>query len=237
MILFGFGKGRREQTQEKIDFRTVSETGLVRGENQDRVFVDRERLVFCVADGVGGGQDGALASEMVCSNLKMMLYAAADDFSSRLAAVQQAVEEANEEIHERTLRKGLGTMGSTVAVVVIDPDDRHRLAVCNVGDSRVYLIRGGMPERLTVDHRGAVPGSLTRAVGCSGRIEVEWSEIKAGDGSRILICTDGVHDVIGDPRIAVFASGGSLSAAAERLSSDVFKHGAPDNFSFVLVSI
>ena len=111
MISFGFKRNKVVSEDVRISYQTVSETGPVRQENQDQVYVDPERLVFSVADGVGGGEDGAVASSMVSANLKMMLYAAADDFASRIAAVQQAVDEANAEIYERSLRKGIsGTL-------------------------------------------------------------------------------------------------------------------------------
>ncbi len=237
MILFGFGKSKSGISRPKVGFSTVSEVGKVRAENEDRVFVDFDRLVFCVADGIGGGSEGAVASEMVCANLKMVLYAARDDFSSRVAAVQQAVEEANVEIRERALRKGLGAMGSTAAIVVLDPADPRRAAVCNIGDSRVYLIQGGMPRLLTRDHRKEDSNTLTRAIGCTPEVDAEWREVEANAGARFLLCTDGVHDVLADSRIAVFAAGGTVGSAAKRLSSDVLKHGAPDNFSFVLISV
>lgn len=237
MIFFGFKKKIPESHEGKISFATVSDTGLVRGENQDLVYADPDRLVFSVADGVGGGEDGAVASAMVCANLKMMLYAAGEDFASRKAAVQQAIEEANAEIFERSRRKGLSAMGSTVAVLVMDPADRRRVAVCNVGDSRVYLIRGGMPELLTRDHRLDGSHTLTRAVGIGCKVQTRWFESVCDYGSRFLVCTDGVHDQLTDARIAVFSSAGPVEAAARRLSDDVLKHGAPDNYSFVLVSI
>ena len=88
MILFGLGRqdsgGRAAAPAPAVASVSRSETGLVRADNQDRIFVDDARGVYCVADGVGGGSEGAYASEMVCANLNIELYAAGDGFASRV---------------------------------------------------------------------------------------------------------------------------------------------------------
>jgi len=240
VVIFGFG--REEATAAKQPPRagafTVSEPGLLRKDNQDHVFVDAERLVYCVADGVGGGAEGAKASEIVCRNVKMMLSAAADDFDARVRAVSQAVDDANAAIHAYARERGYASMASTVAALVLDPDDVRHAAVCNVGDSRVYRIRAGMPELLTRDHRqSAGANTLTRAVGASERVEADWSEMTSSHHSRFLLCTDGVHDVESAARLAVFAAAGSIESAARRLAADIERRGAPDNYSFVIVEV
>ena len=243
MIIFGFGKSAAKGGEDSVrapcaSSCTVSETGLVREDNQDHVFVDEGRMVYCVADGMGGGSEGRLASEMVCRDLKMLVGASGDGFKSRVAAVQKAVEEANSAIYSYAADKGAAVMGSTAAVLVLDPDNPRHAAVCTVGDSRVYRIRRGMPELLTRDHRAKAGESmLTRAIGVADTVKPEWVEINSESEARFVLCTDGVHDVIPASRLAVFASAGPLRSAADRLSADIMRHGAPDNFSFVIVSV
>lgn len=243
MVIFGFGKGAAKGVDDSVrgpcaSSYTVSETGLARAENQDHVFVDDARGVYCVADGMGGGEEGGLASEIVCRDLKMLVGGAEKGFDSVVAAVQKALEEANQAIYFYAKDNGLGVMGSTAAVLVLDPENPRHAAVCTVGDSRVYRIRKGMPELLTRDHRAAKGNNtLTRAVGVSEEVSTEWLEIESTSESRFILCTDGVHDVVSAARLAVFASAGPLPSAASRLSADIMKHGAPDNFSFVLVSV
>ncbi len=240
MILFGFGKvGAEAITQPpQVNAFTVSEPGLVRSDNQDHVFVDSDRLVYCVADGVGGGAEGARASEIVCRNIKMVLAASPTDFDSRVRAVEQAVADANAAIFTYAREQNYDMMGSTVAVLVLDPANLRHAAVCHVGDSRVYRIRGGMPELLTRDHRrSAVTNTLTRAVGADESVEPEWSEITSTNHSRFVLCTDGVHDVVSAARLAVFSAAGPLESAAKRLSAEVERRGAPDNYSFVIVEV
>ena len=179
MILFGF---RRKEAApvapDVVRSVSASETGLARTDNQDHVFVDDARLVYCVADGVGGGSDGAYASEIVCANLKMVTYAADETFKSRTSAVEKALEDANAALFARARERGVPLIASTVAALVLDPANPRHAAVCHVGDSRVYRFRRGMPELLT-----------------------------------------------------------TLEAAAARLSADVVRQGAPDNFSLVLLEV
>ena len=241
MILFGFGRdGATEAAARpaRVGVSAVSEPGLVRPDNQDRVFVDDNRLVYCVADGVGGGAEGARASEIVCRNMKMVLAAAGEDFDARVRAVGQAVADANAAIFAHARERGYSSMASTVAVLVLDPADVRHAAVCHVGDSRVYRIRGGMPELLTRDHRRAAgANTLTRAVGADESVDADWSEITSTNHSRFVLCTDGVHDVVSAARLAVFAAAGPLDSAAQRLSSEIERRGAPDNYSFVIVEV
>ena len=243
MVLFGFGKkasdGRAAPPALSVPSVSRSETGLVRPDNQDRLFVDDARGVYCVADGVGGGDEGAYASEIVCANLKMVLYAAGDDFSSRVSAVQKAIEDAHEALLARARGRGVPLVASTVAALVLDPARPRHAAVCNVGDSRIYRFRRGMPEILTRDHRrDANDHTLTRAIGAGEKVRVEWTEIDSTDGARFLLCTDGVHDVVSAGRLAVFASSAAtLDEAADRIAADVVRRGAPDNYSFVLLSV
>lgn len=209
---------------------------MVRQDNQDHVFVDDKRLVYCVADGVGGAKEGARASEIVCRNVKMMLVAAPADFAARVDAVEQAVSDANVSIFAHAQEHGYDAMGSTVAVLVLDPANPRHAAICHVGDSRVYRIRGGMPQLLTRDHRQQGGGhALTRAVGAAESVSADWFEITSTNPARFVICTDGVHDVESEARLAVFAAAGSIESAAQRLSVDIERRGAPDNYSFVIV--
>ena len=235
MILFGF---RRKEAApvapDVVRSVSASETGLARTDNQDHVFVDDARLVYCVADGVGGGSDGAYASEIVCANLKMVTYAADETFKSRTSAVEKALEDANAALFARARERGVPLIASTVAALVLDPANPRHAAVCHV-----YRFRRGMPELLTRDHRlGGGSHMLTRAVGAAETLRPEWLEIDSTDSSRFLLCTDGVHDVVSAGRLAAFVSAApTLEAAAARLSADVVRQGAPDNFSLVLLEV
>ena len=230
----GFGKKRANPPQ--LDAVFACETGLARQDNQDNVLVSIGRGVFCVADGMGGGAEGAKASDAVCRELKMTLHVAEADFDARVSAAQNALVDANYEIFEYARARGYAHMGTTAAILVFDPADRTRAATIHVGDSRVYRIRHGLAECLTRDHRVKGGNTLTRAVGGQPTVRCDYREIDVLAGDRFVICSDGVSSVVSDARIAVFASGGSLDTAAARLAEAVVKAGAPDNYSFILIS-
>lgn len=246
--------GRMKRKTLKAAFVTVSETGLVRKDNQDHVFVDDGKTVFCVADGMGGGSEGARASEIVCEE---MSKAADGDFSGRLKAADGAIAAANDRIFRYAKEKGFKQMGSTVALLAVDPADAHRAAICHVGDSRVYRVRKGTAELLTADHTiggqlsafakgrqaddlksrtNPLSHVLTRAIGVEAKVEGEWRKLDVDEGDVFLVCSDGVHDVVSDGEVGSFLSASpDVKGVSERLAARVVACGAPDNYSFVIV--
>lgn len=254
--MFGFGRVDKTPAREP-EAVFVSETGLVRADNQDNVLVAVARGVFCVADGMGGGAEGAKASATVCHELKLMTHAAGETLAARVDAVRSSLEDANAAIYEYATSSGIGKMGSTAAVLALDPENRSRAAVVHVGDSRVYRMRGGLVSLLTRDHSvgrelsdfaGARAGELrarsnplshvlTRAIGVQPSVRCDVREVDVRPGDRFVLCTDGVHDVVSDARLGVFAAVGNLESAASRIADEIVRGGAPDNYSFVLVGV
>ena len=250
--MLGFGK----RTGPKVACVTASETGLVRKDNQDSLFVDAARTVFCVADGMGGGSEGATASRFVCEEVEKAV-ASATDFAARARAVDAAIGAANARILAYAEEKGFKQMGSTLAVLLIDPEDGRRAAICHIGDSRVYRVRRGSAELLTHDHtiggqlsafatgRQAVslksranPLShiLTRAIGVDQEVAGEWRKIDVEDGDRYLVCSDGVHDVVSDSLVGeILTVERGLKAASKRLAEVVVRNGAPDNYTYLII--
>lgn len=251
--MFGFGKRKRL----KAVCVTASETGSVRKDNQDSLFVDKAKTVFCVADGMGGGSEGETASRFVCEEIGKAVEA--KTLAERMEAVEAAVAAANDRIRAYAKERDFKQMGSTVAVLLLDPSDSRRAAICHVGDSRIYRIRNRKAELLTHDHtiggqlgdltKGVLAAGfksrtnplahvLTRAIGAADKVEGDWKKIDVADGDRFLICSDGVHDVVSDARIGSILSGpDGLAAASRRLSDEVVRNGAPDNFSYVMVGL
>ena len=249
--MFGFFKSRIS----KAVCVTASETGAVRKDNQDSVFVDGAKSVFCVADGMGGGSEGATASRFVCEEIGKAVTA--KTLAERMEAVEAAVAAANDRIRAYAKEREFKQMGSTVAVLLIDPSDSRRAAICHVGDSRIYRIRHRKAELLTHDHtiggqlgdltKGVLSAGfksrtnplahvLTRAIGATDRVEGEWRKIDVADGDRFLVCSDGVHDVVSNERIGSILSGSEdLATASRHLTDEIVRGGAPDNFSYVMI--
>ena len=239
---------------------SVTDRGLLRPENQDHVLARRVTLVFCVADGVGGGDGGAKASEIVCNEMSSAADAVAD-FSRRIRACDDAARIAHARIADYAIRAGFKRyMGTTMALLVIDPDPPppgvrwRKAAVAHIGDSRVYRWRKGVLELLTRDHtvaeqlRGDDPDAepanrksrlghmLTRAIGPGDWVAPDWRKVDVRGGDVFLVCSDGVHDMLPDERIsAAIAEGGRAKDMVERISKWVRAAGAEDNFTMVVV--
>ena len=254
-MLFGLlGKQRRFRT----DVAFASECGLVRRENQDNVVVDPKTLVFCVADGMGGGEAGGEASASICRNVDSALHERAS-FADRVRLVDDAIHRADGEIRAVSAAAGYRQMGSTVAVLV--SDGKRIAAVGNVGDSRVYRLRDGKLCQLTRDHtltaeilshrlpQGAKPLAdvralalshvLTRAVGVGQeRLKVDWRRVDVKEGDVMLLCSDGVYgSVLPSELAAAVAAGGGAKEILGRICSLVVAAGAHDNYSAVVVKI
>ena len=234
-----------------------SDKGLVRKDNQDGIACLEEAGVFAVADGMGGGAKGALASRMMCEALEKGV-SSASDYLARLDEIAAAVAAANGRIFDYSASQGFKTMGTTLALLALDDVSRGRGAIGHIGDSRVYRVREGSAVLMTRDHSvgselekrvGVTAGRgfslrsnplahvLTRAVGTTATVQLEWRKIDIAPGDRFVVCSDGVHDVVDGDELAALVVGGGVADAAEALGREVVARGAPDNYSFVIIEI
>lgn len=197
---------------------------------------DPARGLFVVADGLGGHRGGEVASRTAIDALDRTLQVARLAASTDDAALlRTAIVEAHEAV-VAAQTSGLEDMGTTVVVALVRPDGRTTVA--HVGDSRAYRWRTGMLERLTRDH--TVPTGfgrlLTQALGSPAGVEPDCVEVHFEDGDLLLLCSDGLTDVVSDRGIAeLVAAGGSCAAIADRLVEAALAGGGPDNVTVVVV--
>lgn len=233
----------------------ASDRGKVREENQDHVLVDVERGLFCVADGMGGGDGGALASRIICDELRKAASGFLR-FGTRKAKIESALSAANESVRSYAAKQGFDHMGSTAAILSIERGGVGM--ICHIGDSRVYRLRSDGLTLLTDDH--TIGGELnrtvkndssasvadrshplahvlTRSVGGKDEVEPDWREVEVAAGDRYLICSDGLHDVVPDVKIRELISGGDLAGVRDGLSAEIERCGAPDNYSFIVIDV
>lgn len=237
----------------------ATDRGLVRRDNQDSFVCDAPRAFLCVADGMGGGAEGATASRWVCDGLSAACLAAGDDVVAREAAVGKALKEVNSRIRSYAKEHAYRSMGTTVAGLVANPGDVTLARVFHAGDSRIYRLRYGRLDLLTRDHTvGSELGSamaagdddaqaqalrarsnplshiLTRAVGTEMTVRPEWKTVDVQRGDRFLLCSDGVHDMLDDSSIAsLLASASTPRVAVARIEAEVRKAGAHDNYTIL----
>jgi len=244
-----------------FEMATVTDAGLVRRENQDAYLALPVHGFFCVADGMGGGQGGALASRWLCDELAAVARTDARlDPPARLAQVEETLQRVNARIRAHADEKGYRMMGTTLAAVVFDPALTGKAKIVHVGDSRVYLLRKGVLEPLTRDHtvgnelsrmvtndratesdlksrRNPLTHILTRAVGTELRVRAESRTVETRRGDRFILCTDGVHDLLSDADLLAFFRRGAPAASVAKAADAIRAAGATDNFTLVCFDV
>ncbi|MDC0748585.1 PP2C family protein-serine/threonine phosphatase [Polyangium mundeleinium] len=196
----------------------------VRFENDDafRILSGPSGHVCVVADGMGGHGSGDVASGFTVSLTTDLLVAPGEGPAPD--RIRAAIDAANRELYRRNItNRWLGCMGTTVALLYL-PHEGQIAHVAHVGDSRVYLYREGALRRLTEDHtlRGYLQANpevrakhgdmkedelpldniLMRSLGTTETVEVDLTEVEVCPGDRFLLCTDGLWEQVGEPRIA-----------------------------------
>ena len=251
--LFGLGVS----PEGTIAFRTatMSDVGLVRKENQDHFFCHADTGIFCVADGMGGGQGGALASQWTIEALDAVTAPTADAYQTQATV---ALQNANDRIRQYASEQGYKMMGTTVALLRIDPKFPTLGLVGHAGDTRVYRLRANRLDPLTTDHtvgnelgrayssfggmesknlksrQNPLTHVLTRAVGTQMLVNPEWKTVNVFKGDRYLLCSDGVHDMLSDADLCkLMSSSRNPETVVENISQAVRAAGAGDNYTIV----
>lgn len=250
----------------RIEAHGTTDVGHLRMHNEDDFGCFPELGLFLVADGMGGHSSGDRASRLVVAVAREVyeetaarpegaLPFPADRAKSyqenRLVAAAQVTNRRLRELVERD--PSCAGLGSTLAAVsVLD----GRAQIAHVGDSRVYLLRGGALEPLTRDHSlvndyREVMGELTpeqieslpknvitRAIGMTDRLVVDSRSLPLCDGDVLLISTDGVHRLVPDPQLAaILIEHPAPAKAATLLIAAALRNGGDDNATCVVVRV
>ena len=236
-----------------------------RPNNEDRyAIVDTRRRqiradsLLIVADGMGGRSFGEQAAQAAVETTEDAL---AELLDSRLVeevivadALATALRRANARVYELASaeddRKGMGT---TCVAAVIEGD---RLYVAHAGDSRAYLLRDGLLRQITHDHSyvaeqvraGAITEEgarssrfrniITRAVGIEPTLDAEVSEADVQPGDMLLLCTDGLSNMVAEEDITrTLMQAASPQVAADKLVQMAVKSGGRDNITAIVARL
>lgn len=236
----------------------ASDIGRKRKVNEDRCFFDANRGLFFVADGVGGHRAGETASEIAVKTISRSLFPAGGvaDYEgmegSISDAIRRSIREANEAIYTAASRNPeLRGMGTTI-VVALQSDSE--LYIAHVGDSRVYLIRDDLIKQLTEDHsyvaelvrvgritaeearRHHLRHVITRCLGTEPQVDVDVQEIRLRSGDYVVLCTDGLSDMVSDGLIKdVVIDVREPVEACGRLVDLANELGGTDNITVIVV--
>ncbi|RME86443.1 MAG: Stp1/IreP family PP2C-type Ser/Thr phosphatase [Caldilineae bacterium] len=221
----------------------------------DEPLLQRWGHLFAVADGMGGHAAGEVASRVAIDTLFRNYYGveaeqAEGDIETRL---RQAIGAANEAVIQqaRTVIPFAG-MGTTLVAAVLHGDD---LTIANVGDSRAYLFRNGQIEQITRDHswvaeqvaagvlaaeeaaRHPYRNVITRSLGPDRDSAPDTFREQVRPGDILLLCSDGLSNIVSEKELAQFLSSYPLDEAANIILEWTLERGAPDNVTFVLVEV
>lgn len=239
------------------DFFALTDTGRVRSNNEDAVAIHAQAQLVLLADGMGGYNAGEVAAGMAVSvaggELAQWLQAASGH--ATMAAVRQALLACVEHANDAILAAALANpqyqgMGTTLVVGVFCG---NRLILGHIGDSRCYLLRGGVLRQLTRDHswlqeqidlglltpaQAAVSGMgnlVTRALGVDDAAHPEVNEFVVEPRDLFILCSDGLSDMVRDAELAELARLPlALPEKAGRMVALANARGGRDNISVLL---
>jgi len=238
-----------------------TDTGRHRDKNEDSIFVSEERIgplgnLFIVADGLGGHNGGEVASAMAIDFFTRFLREDRDVCGGLLDAMMAALSFANAGIYGHAeASPELFGMGTTFSACSLSGG---RLFIVHIGDSRIYRItKSGIAQltddhsyvnemvkagRMTKDEAQVHPQKniITKALGLDSVLEADGIviDIDADADGMLLICSDGLTDMLPNADILAAAnSGGTLEARAEAFVSEANRRGGADNISVILIDI
>ena len=235
-----------------LDHFGLTDAGKVRRNNEDSLLLGdgADETLFVVADGIGGFEAGEVASSMTVEVLRTL--EPGESFGD-------AIREANRRILAAARDDDkLSGMGTTVVALRFGGSSREpRAEVSHVGDSRAYLLRGGELSPLTEDHslvaelvrsgdltraqaaQHPQKNLITRALGADAEVEADNMILPVEAGDRLLLCSDGLSDMIREDRIREILRDhpGEPEPPARGLVAAALAAGGTDNVTVVVVDV
>lgn len=226
----------------------VSHAGRVRKANEDHLVARPEFGLWAVADGMGGHENGALASATVAAALEGI--GAASSAPDLLARLEEGVLKANATLRQFIAQKGGAPMGSTLAALIVH--ERNFACVWS-GDSRIYLVRGGRIAQVSHDHtevqdmvdkglltpdearRSPRRHIITHAIGVHDLPELDLNNGELEGGDIFVLCSDGLTEHVADEEILQAVGEAKAQAACEALLKLTLERGARDNVTVIVV--
>ena len=233
---------------------SVTDAGVVREMNQDYYFSSDTAVgnlpnLFIVADGMGGHKAGDYASRYTIE--RVVASVSRNTGEEPIAIMKEAINKANElfvaESREDESKSGMGT------TLVIGTIIGNKLFVANIGDSRLYVVGQNM-RQITRDHSlvdemvrlGEINADearvhpdkniITRAVGTSDHVEADFFEVEITADDTILLCTDGLTNMVRDDEILdIIKKYDNAQAATMQLVKEANANGGRDNITVMII--
>jgi serine/threonine protein phosphatase PrpC/CRP-like cAMP-binding protein len=249
-----------------LKYWAATDVGRKRTHNEDNFLVDQDLRLFVVADGMGGHASGEVASAMAVHTIRSIVWSERDLFENPeddpswhmqvCMLLEYAVHVACEQIFRKGCqepeKKGMGT--TVVCLMLVN--DRGYIAY--VGDSRIYLLRGGIVYQLTEDHslmnelirQGKITAedfadspyaqfkhAMTRAVGPQEAVEVDTLDFDMIPGDAFLLCSDGLYEYLDDSDLSRMLSLPDIKDVPGRLIDMANTRGGKDNITALVIQV
>lgn len=235
---------------------SITDIGKHRSANEDFVFCSMEPIghlpnLFIVADGMGGHKAGQYASRFCVEYFTQ--HVQDTKASSPISIIKKALEETNAKLIE--LSQGTSDfegMGTTFVVATIVDETMY---VANVGDSRLYVV-GDQLQQVTEDHSlveimiksGEIDREearshpnkniITRALGADLSVKADYFEVNLNDINTILMCTDGLTNMVNDSNINhIIINSVNIKEAAHSLIKTANDNGGIDNIGIIIINV
>lgn len=266
MALVGRQEVGKVSLAHALEMVARTDPGAVRSCNEDAIYSNPVPGLAILADGMGGYNAGEVASAMATTRLaddlgRLIATRSLDELSQPCDSAEvashmlDAVSAANFAIYSasRSFQAYAG-MGTTLVLAWFY---NNRMSVAHAGDSRLYRLRGEVLEQLTRDHsllqeqldsgmitpeqarRSEDRNLVTRALGVDPTVEIELREFDLVIGDIVLLCSDGLHDMVEDEEIRAIlrAQRECLQTAADSLIQAAITGGGWDNVSVILIKV
>lgn len=232
-----------------------TDIGQKRQLNQDFVFSEDSQVgklpnLYIVADGMGGHNAGDFASKYTVETVVREIKNSIETKTFRI--IGKAIRVANELLRVKAREDvKLYGMGTTIVVATIE---NHQAQIANVGDSRLYIVGNDGIRQITRDHSlveemvrmgGMQPevarnhpdkNIITRAVGARDSVEVDFFTEELNPGDIILMCSDGLSNMLSDEEInSIVSMDLPLEDKAQKLIDSANENGGKDNIAVVLI--
>jgi len=255
----------QEVNTTRIVAAGLSDVGHARSENEDSIWLDESGLVLLLADGMGGHERGAEASQTAINNFREMLtpetikkeageITAAAGVPPEIACLYtiifRAVGKTANFLSDRNAELKLDLFMGTTVVGLVLVADSHVLWF-HIGDSRLYRWRGSVLKQLTTDHsayaewenrgrKGAAPPKnlLTRVIGINPIVEADIEYDKREKDDIFILCSDGLTDMVTDQQIEeIIKAGSNVTDIANSLVNAALVAGGKDNVSVIVCKV
>ena len=233
-------------------YAALTDVGLKRTNNEDSYVINdnnKKKKLFIVADGMGGHNAGEIASSVAAKMVEDYVFSHDGNIDDVLT---EAVYGANRELFIRASENSaMSGMGTTIDACVVE---KNKIHIAHVGDSRVYVLNNDLMRKITKDHSivgmmldsGSITEEearnhpqrnfITRAVGTAMTIEVDIVHETIHNGEWVLMCTDGLTNMVPKDEIHhIITSASDVNEAVDGLVNKAKQNGGDDNITVVLL--